>query len=53
MGNVVAEELVSAEELEELLRLDASEAGPEDEEDDEEDGEDDGEELEPEDMPHP
>jgi hypothetical protein len=48
MGNAaLAEELASAEELDELYKLDASESDPE--EDDEEDDEDDEE--EPEVMP--
>jgi hypothetical protein len=53
MGNVsVAEELASAEELDELYKLDASETGPEDdEEDDEEDDDDEG--FEPEEMQQP
>ncbi len=57
MGNAaVAEELPSADELDELYRLDASESEPEDDEDDyedddEEDGEDDGG-MKPDDIPH-
>jgi hypothetical protein len=59
---VVAEELPDADELEELYRLDASEPGPEDEDendDEDDDGEDDdGEddedgEFKPGEMPHP
>jgi hypothetical protein len=61
MGNApIAGELASADELEELFELDASETGPEDDEDDDEfddedgDGDDeDGDEgLEPEEIPH-
>jgi hypothetical protein len=49
MGNVaLAEELASAEELDELYKLDASESEPEDE-DDEDDDEDEG--IEPDVMP--
>jgi hypothetical protein len=59
MGNAsVIGELASADELEELFGLDASESGPEDDEDDDEfdDDEDDEDEddegLEPEEIPH-
>jgi hypothetical protein len=60
MGNAsFIGELVSADELEELFGLDASESGPEDDEDDDdefddddEDDEDDDEGLEPEEIPH-
>jgi hypothetical protein len=61
MGNApVAGELASADELEELFGLDASESGPEDDEDDDEsDGEgdqdeddDEGKGLDPEEIPH-
>jgi hypothetical protein len=53
MGTVVtAEELPGTAELDELYRLDASETGPEDEEDQDVD-EDGGETVEPEDRPHP
>ena len=55
MGNAaVAEELPSADELDEFYRLDASETEPEDEDDEDEDDADEGdEEFEPEGMPHP
>jgi phosphopantothenoylcysteine synthetase/decarboxylase len=44
MGNAAtAEELISAEELDELYRLDASESDPEDEDDDDDDDDDDEE----------
>jgi hypothetical protein len=63
MGNAfVIGELASADELEELFGLDASESAPEDDEDDDEsddededEGDDEGEEdkgLEPEEIPH-
>jgi len=60
MGNAaVIGELVGADELEELFGLDASESGPEDDEDDDgfddEDEDDEGDEdegLEPEEIPH-
>lgn len=53
MENVaLLEELASADGLEELYELDASESDPEDDEDDEEDDdEDDDGEIEPEGMP--
>ena len=52
MGNsALAEELLSAEELDELYKLDASESDPDDDEDDDEDEDD--EEEEPEVMPQP
>jgi hypothetical protein len=59
MGNAaVAEELPSAEELEELYRLDLTETEPEDEGDEDDDGDDgdeddDGDGMHPEEMPHP
>jgi hypothetical protein len=50
MGNVaVAEELLGAEELDELYQLDASESEPEDDEDEDDDDED---EEEPDVVPH-
>jgi hypothetical protein len=56
MGNMaIAEELLGSDELDELYKLNASESGPEDDEDDdqEDDGqEDDGEGIQPEDIPH-
>jgi hypothetical protein len=60
MGNAfVIGELASADELEELFGLDASESVPEDDEDDDEDGEGEGDDegdedkgLEPEEIPH-
>jgi hypothetical protein len=55
MGNLaVAEELAGSDELEELYRLDASETGPEEDEDgeeEEEEEEDEGE-AEPHGIPH-
>lgn len=52
MGNAaVAEELVGAEELDELYQLDASENGPEEGEDSEDDEEDEDEGIEPDVMP--
>jgi hypothetical protein len=53
MGNVaVAEELAGSDQLEELYRLDASETGPEDDEDeDDSQGEDDDEGIKPDEMP--
>jgi len=59
MGNVtVTEELAGSDELEELYRLDASETGPEDDEDeddsqggDDSQGEDDDEGIKPDEMP--
>jgi hypothetical protein len=49
MGNLaVAEELAGSDELEELYRLDASEAGPEEDEEEEEEEE----EAEPQGIPH-
>lgn len=60
MGNAtVAEELLSADELDELYRLDASEPEPESGNEDDEDDTDQGdtdegdEEVKPEGMPHP
>jgi hypothetical protein len=59
MGNAaVAEELPGADELDELCRLDASEAEPEDdgdedEDEDEDDTDEDDEEFEPHGIPHP
>lgn len=51
MGNLaVAEELAGSEELDELYKLDASEAEPEDDEDDD-DEDDDGEAIEPDEIP--
>ena len=51
MGNAaLAEELVSAEELDELYKLDASESEPEDD-DEEDEGDDEGDDEEPEIMP--
>lgn len=54
MGNVaVAEELAGSDELDELYRLDASEAEPEDDdEDDDYEDDDDDEGVQPEEMPH-
>lgn len=55
MGNVaVAGELAGSDGLDELRRLDASEAEPEpeDDEDDEEEEDDEGEGIQPEEMPH-
>jgi hypothetical protein len=62
MGNApVVGELAGAGELEELFELDASESGPEDDEDDgefddededDEAGEDDGGPLDPREIPH-
>lgn len=57
MGNAsIAGELASADELEELFELDASETDPENDEDDDEDDdedEDDGDKgLDPEEIPH-
>ncbi len=53
MGNLaVAEELAGSDELEELYRLDASETGPEEDEDGEEDEEEDEGEAEPHGIPH-
>ncbi len=53
MGNLaVAEELAGSDELEELYRLDASETGPEEDEDGEEEEEDDEGEAEPHGIPH-
>jgi hypothetical protein len=52
MGNAaVAEVLAGTEDLDELYKLSASEAEPEDDEDDEEDDED--EDIEPDVMPDP
>jgi hypothetical protein len=53
MGNVaVAEELAGSDQLEELYRLDASETGPEDDEDeDDSQDEDDDEGIKPDEMP--
>jgi hypothetical protein len=57
VGNAaMTEELLGADELDELYRLDASETDPEDDEDDDEDdddGDDDDGEMEPEGMPSP
>jgi hypothetical protein len=56
MGNTaVAVPWPGTEELDELFRLDASETGPEDDddEDNEGDGSDDEGDVEPEEMPHP
>jgi hypothetical protein len=53
MGNLaVAEELAGSDELEELYRLDASETGPEEDEDGEEEEEEDEGEAEPLGIPH-
>jgi hypothetical protein len=53
MGNLaVAEELAGSDELEELYRLDASETGPEEDEDGEEEEEEDEGEAEPHGIPH-
>jgi hypothetical protein len=53
MGNLaVAEELAGSDELEELYRLDASETGPEEDEDGEEEEEEDEGEAEPQGIPH-
>jgi hypothetical protein len=57
MGNAsVIGELASADELEELFGLDASESAPEDDDEDEDDeGDDEGDEdegLKPEEIPH-
>ncbi len=53
MGNLaVAEELAGSDELEELYRLDASETGPEEDEDGEEEEEEDEGEAEPRGIPH-
>jgi hypothetical protein len=58
MGNApVVGELASADELEELFELDASESDPEDDEDEDgddedEDDEDDDAGLDPEEIPH-
>jgi hypothetical protein len=62
MGNIAAaEEMMTSDDLEELYELDASESGPEDDEDDEDvdgdeddlDGDDDDDEgIQPEEMPH-
>ena len=53
MGNLaVAEELAGSDELEELYRLDASETGPEEDEDGEEEKEEDEGEAEPHGIPH-
>jgi len=54
----MTEELPGADELDELYRLDASEAEPEDDEgddedDDEEEGDDEDGEMHPEGMPNP
>ena len=49
----MTEELLGADELDELYRLDASETDPEDEDDDEDDEDDDEEEMKPEGMPNP
>jgi hypothetical protein len=55
----MTEELPGADELDELYRLDASEAEPEDDEDDEDDdeeeegGDDEDGEMHPEGMPNP
>jgi hypothetical protein len=51
----MTEELPGADELDELYRLDASEAEPEDDEEDEDDDEEDDEggEMHPEGMPNP
>jgi len=52
MGNAaLAEELASAEELDELYKLDASESDPEEDDDEEDDEDDNEEEEEPEIMP--
>jgi hypothetical protein len=56
MGNAtMTEELPGADELDELYRLDASEAEPEDDDEDDDDEDDDDEdgEMEPEGMPNP
>jgi hypothetical protein len=53
MGNLaVAEELAGSDELEELYRLDASETGPEEDEDGEEEKEEDEGDAEPQGIPH-
>lgn len=62
MGNIAAaEEKITSDDLEELYELDASESGPENDEDDEDldeddedldDGDDDGKGIQPEEMPH-
>jgi hypothetical protein len=58
MGNAaVAEDLAGVDDLDELYRLNASEAEPEDDEDDEEDDDDEADDEEqggvkPEGMPH-
>jgi hypothetical protein len=50
----MTEELPGADELDELYRLDASEAEPEDDEDDDEEaGDDEDGEMHPEGMPNP
>jgi hypothetical protein len=55
MGNVaMTEELLGADELDELYRLDASETDPEDDDDEDDDGDEDGDgEMHPEGMPNP
>ena len=59
MGNAaVAEELLGADELDELYRLDASEPEPEDdgdgdEDEDEDDADEGDEEMQPHGIPHP
>ena len=53
MGNLaVAEELAGSDELEELYRLDASETGPEEDENEDEEEEQDEGEAEPKGIPH-
>jgi hypothetical protein len=58
MGNpAVAEELVGADELDELYKLDATETEPEDEDEDEDgygdEDDEDGEGISPKEIPHP